>query len=354
MNSLLKRQIRKYLPDGLATDENIQRFLEAVDKSYTNYDEQFTMQQRAMNISSEELFQANNRLRKDTLEQQEVIEKLKHVIETLEFYNLPESKSTNIIDLDGSKLVDFIDNQTKEIVEMNKQREKLLGELAYQNQELSEYAHMVSHDLKTPLRSIDALTAWLSEDYADSFDDNGKESLHMIRRSVKKMDNLITGILEYSTVAKNRIDLYDVNLNYVITEVTSELQIPEHVEIKYDKLPVATGDKYRLKQLFQHLLSNAIASIDKPKGLIEVGFSDKEEFWQFYVKDNGKGIEKKYFNKIFETFQRLDNDLESSGIGLSIVKKIINTYGGEIWVDSDLGIGSTFYFTIKKEPNGRA
>ena len=137
MNSLLKRQIRKYLPDGLATDENIQRFLEAVDKSYTNYDEQFTMQQRAMNISSEELFQANKQLRKDTLEQQEVIEKLKHIIETLEVYNLSENKNNDIIDLDGSKLVDFIDNQAKEIVEMNKQQEKLLVELAHQNQELS-------------------------------------------------------------------------------------------------------------------------------------------------------------------------------------------------------------------------
>ncbi|NRB60288.1 MAG: GHKL domain-containing protein [Winogradskyella sp.] len=354
MNSLLKRQIRKYLPDGLATDENIQRFLEAVDKSYTNYDEQFTMQQRAMNISSEELFQANKQLRKDTLEQQEVIEKLKHIIETLEVYNLSENKNNDIIDLDGSKLVDFIDNQAKEIVEMNKQQEKLLVELAHQNQELSEYAHMVSHDLKTPLRSIDALTAWLSEDYKDSFDDNGKESISMIRNSVKKMENLITGILEYSTITRSRKDFYDVQLNLVLIEVHSELFVPDHIKINVMDMPIIKGDKYRLKQLFHHLLSNAINAIDKSEGHIEVGYTNKEEDWEFYVKDNGKGIEKRYFNKIFDTFQKLENHLESTGMGLPIVKKILTTYGGKIWVDSQPGNGSTFYFTIKKEPNGRA
>ena len=127
-----------------------------------------------MSISSDELFNANHQLRNEAIAQRDVINKLKHVIETLKFYKLPEHQDTDNIDLDGSKLIDFIDSQTKEIVEINKQREELLNELAHQNQELSDYAHMVSHDLKSPLRSIDSLTAWLKEDFKDHIDEPGR------------------------------------------------------------------------------------------------------------------------------------------------------------------------------------
>ena len=112
------------------------------------------------------------------------------------------------------------------------------------------------------------------------------------------------------------------------------------------------GDKYRLQQLFQNLITNAINYNDKEKGIIEIGFADQNDFWQFYVKDNGKGIAETYFNKIFKTFQKLENNPISTGIGLSIVKKIIDLYGGKIWLESSLGIGTTFYFTLKKEPHG--
>ena len=195
MPTLLKRQIRKYLSKDLAESKDLEQFLDAVGRSYLNFDEQFAMQQRAMTISSDELFEANQQLKNEALAQQEVIDKLGHVIETLKFYKLPEHTETDNRDLDGAKLVDFIDNQTKEIVEINKQRETLLDELAYQNQELSDYAHMVSHDLKSPLRSIDTLSAWLKEDYKDKLDENGKNSLNLIRNNVEKMDTLIKGIL---------------------------------------------------------------------------------------------------------------------------------------------------------------
>ncbi|MFP4844924.1 sensor histidine kinase [Winogradskyella sp. PE311] len=354
MNSLLRRQIRKYLTEDLRSDKNLAQFLDAVERSYSNFDEQFTMQQRAMTISSDELFEANKQLKNEAKAQKEVIDKLKHVIETLKFYNLPEQQNTDNIDLDGSKLVDFIDNQTKEIVEINKQRETLLGELAHQNQELSDYAHMVSHDLKSPLRSIDTLTAWLKDDYSDKIDDQGQQSLNLIRNSVEKMDTLINGILEYSTIGKNTVEVYDVDLNKLIDDILGIIYIPDTIEIKKQELPIIKGDKYRLQQLFQNIISNAVTYNDKERGLIEIGVSDKKDFFEFYIKDNGKGIEETYFQKIFETFQKLENNQESTGIGLSIVKKIVDLYGGEIWLTSELKIGTTFFFTLKKKYNGTA
>jgi light-regulated signal transduction histidine kinase (bacteriophytochrome) len=353
MNSLLKRQIRKYLSQDLASDKNLKQFLYAVNNSYINFDEQFSMQQRAMGISSEELFDANQQLRQESLAQQEVIDKLKRVIETLKFYELPEQQNTDNLDLDGLKLVDFIDNQTKEIIQINKQREKLLDELAYQNQELSDYAHMVSHDLKSPLRSIDSLTSWLKEDYEDKLDIAGKENLKLIRNNVEKMDLLINGILEYSTIGKTKVEFYIVDVDKVIEDVKDIINIPDHISIiKKQRLPNIKGNKYRLQQLFQNLITNAINYNDKTKGFIEIGFEDQHDFWQFYVKDNGKGIDEAYFEKIFKTFQKLENNPESTGIGLSIVNKIVDIFGGKIWLESNLGIGTTFYFTLKKEPHG--
>jgi signal transduction histidine kinase len=234
-----------------------------------------------------------------------------------------------------------------------KQQELLLNELAHQNQELSDYAHMVSHDLKSPLRSIDSLTAWLKEDYKEAFDVNGKKTLNHIRNNVEKMDTLIKGILDYSTIGKNKIEIYDVNSNNLIDDILDIIHVPSHIKITKKDLPIIKGDKYRLQQVFQNLIGNAITYNDKAIGIIEIGVESKGDFWEFYIKDNGKGIESIYFDKIFKTFQKLENNIESTGIGLSIVKKIVNLYGGEIWLTSTLNEGSTFYLTLKKDPNGK-
>jgi len=354
MNSLLKRQIRKHLSEELKNNENLTEFLASIGRSYDNFDEQSTMIQRAMSISSDELFHANRKLQEEAREQKELIDKLKDVINTLKFYNLKEDEKAEAVELKGSDLVEFIDDQTKAIIEMDKQKESLLKELAHQNQELSDYAHMVSHDLKSPLRSIDTLTAWLKEDYKDAFDANGEKTLDLIRTNVEKMDTLINGILEYSTIGKNQIEVYDVDLNNLIDNVLTIIEVPKHIKITKNHLPVIQGDKYRLQQLFQNLIGNAIAYNDKEKGTIEVGAVDKGDFWEFYIKDNGKGIEEVYFEKIFKTFEKLENNVESTGIGLSIVKKIVDLYGGKIWLTSKLNEGTTFYFTLKKQRNGTA
>lgn len=348
MNSLLRRQLRKYLPKDLQSNKDLEAFLDAVNRSYDTSDEQFGMLQRAASISSEELFDSNRQLRKESESQKEIIDKLKSVIDRLKIYDLDADKTLE--DFDSLKLVDFIDNQTKEIVEVNKLKDKLVTNLERQNQELNDYAQMVSHDLKSPLQSIDALTTWIREDYSEALGEGGKEIVNLIRENVEKMDTLIQGILEYSTIGKGESKLYNVNLNTLIEDLIVTIDNPEDIKISIpNKLPMIKGDQRRLDLLFYHLIHNAIKFNDKKEnGLVEINFTDKRNFWEFSVKDNGKGIENQFFEKIFIAFQKLENDYKSTGIGLSIVKKIVEAYQGEIWLESVPNKQTIFYFTIKK------
>ncbi len=343
MNSLLKRQLRKYVSKDLMNHPDLEQLLKVVDRSYNNHDEQFLMLQRAMKISSEELFDANQELKKDTENQKKIISKLNNLVSSLKGETVKEQGS----DKEKVKLIDLMGMQAQEIIDINQQREKLITELAHQNKELSEYAHMVSHDLKSPLRSIDALTSWLKEDYENVLDTDGKEKIELIRDNVEKMDALISGILDYSTVGKNKRTLHLVDLQEMVSELIKFLDIPTNTEvIIIDKLPVVKGDKHRLQQLFQNLIVNAVAYNDKEHALIQIGCNNQQEF---YVSDNGKGIEESYLDKIFKAFFKLENNQKSIGIGLSIVKKIVELYQGEIWVTSQLLKGTTFYFTLKEE-----
>lgn len=349
MNSLLKHQVKKYLSSKNVSNEDLMAFLDAVNKSYDNFDDQYLMQQRALAISTEELAEAYRVLQHESKIQSSLIDKLNKVIETLNFGEKAGAKKPKGVDsLDGAKLAEFIESQTQEIVEMNKQREKLMGELEQQNEELSNYAYLVSHDLKSPLRSIDALTTWLNEETGNS-KGNTSENLKLIRDNVEKMDNLITGILNYSTVNKNESHNALINLDSFVKEIIKTVKVPNHISVKIaNKLPEFEADKPRIKQLFESLIDNAIKYMDKDEGSIEIGVTEEALHWQFYVKDNGKGIEKAYFDKIFKPFQKLENNPNATGIGLSIAKKIVNAYGGKMWLESTVGVGTIFYFTLKK------
>ncbi|WP_298417697.1 ATP-binding protein [uncultured Kordia sp.] len=349
MNPLLKRQIRKYLPQEFQNNPELERFLDAVNRSYNTSNEQFAMLQRATTLSSEELFEANEKLKSESDSQKEVIQKLKTVIDTLNSYELNSNKNQENLDLDSLRLVDLIDSQTKEILKINQQRDKLVANLERQNQELNDYTHLVSHDLKSPLQSIDALTTWLQNDYNELLGENGAETIKLIRRNVEKMDRLVKGILRYSTIGSVEKEFYKVDTNAVVQKVINFNEISENITISIpQKLPFVTGDHFRLEELFRNLLRNAIKFNDKPTVKITIGYTDKNDFWEFYIQDNGKGIEEKYFEKVFVAFQKLENNYKSTGIGLSIVKKIIDLYEGEIWIQSTPKEGSTFYFTLKK------
>ncbi len=229
------------------------------------------------------------------------------------------------------------------------QKETLLKELEISNSGLQEYAHIVSHDLKSPLRSISSLATWLSEDYKDVLDEGGKQNLQMMQEKVASMDKLIHGILEYSTANSAELDNTNVDLNEVITEIEEVIYIPEHVVLRAPKnLPTIVADRTKMHQLFQNIISNAVVHIEKKKGIVEVIAQERNDFWHFTIKDNGVGIPKQYHEKIFKIFQSVGNNERSTGIGLSIVKKIVDRYEGEIWVESEIGEGTAFHFTIKK------
>jgi PAS domain S-box-containing protein len=230
------------------------------------------------------------------------------------------------------------------------QKESILKELESSNNQLHEYAHIVSHDLKSPLRSIDALVSWIKADNKGKFDKITLENFDLIDTTLQTMEKLISNVLEYSSVSSAvKQNEEDVDLNSTLSNLKNILLIPRNISIKVlNKLPIVKGDSTKFQQLFQNLLSNAIKFCDKEKGFIEINYVDNNTFHQFAIKDNGIGIEKKYHDKIFQIFHSLNKRGDSTGIGLSIVKKIIDLYEGDIWLESEPNVGTTFYFTIRK------
>lgn len=243
----------------------------------------------------------------------------------------------------------------EEIVRLNEELEQRIRErtveLENANRELKEFAYIVSHDLKAPLRGISKLASWISDDYSDSFDENGKEQISLLIGRVKRMDNLIDGILQYSRVGQVKGNKEVVELNELIGDVIDKITPPENINVVIvNDLPEIEIDRIRIEQVFQNLLDNAIKFMDKTTGEIRVGYTDDGLRFKFYVSDNGPGIDVKYYEKIFQIFQTLTprDERESTGIGLSLVKKIVESYNGKIWLESETGKGSTFFFTLPK------
>jgi len=345
MNPLLKRQIDKKLKGGL---NDLDLFLEAINESYVNFEDQIALLQRAMKISSDELFEANQKLRDEAESLKEVNKNLEFILNSM---NLDESNASK---LDSFNSSDYIKEQSIEIVKINKQREELLLSLEKQNKELNEYAHMVSHDLKAPLRSIDTLINWFIEDNQVMMNDANTKSLNLILSNVEKMDLLIKGILDYSAIEKQNDDDRIIDLNILVDEIVRTNSVQSHVDIKIkNELPKIFGNDFRFKQLFQNLIQNGIKYNNKENIEIEIGSTEDDNEFSFYIKDNGIGIQEKYQSKIFDIFSKLENNDSSSGIGLSIVKKIIDFYNGKIWLESQENKGTIFYFTIARE-NGTA
>ena len=230
------------------------------------------------------------------------------------------------------------------------EKEKLLSKLEQSNESLKEYAYVVSHDLKSPLRSIQALSSWLSNDYSDVLDGTGKQYLKLIEDKIESMESLISGILAYSTANTSELNNMELDMNELVSEVEDSIYIPENVKvIAPQRLPIVIADKTKMHQLFQNIISNAVVHIEKENGRVEVLFKEEPDHWEFCIRDNGVGIPKKYHKKIFEIFQSASDEKNSTGIGLSIVKKIVDRYNGKVWVESEEGVGTDFYFTLEKQ-----
>jgi PAS domain S-box-containing protein len=228
---------------------------------------------------------------------------------------------------------------------------KILQQLKKANEELSSFGYIVSHDLKAPLRGVKVLTDWIYKDYIDKIDEEGKQKMDLLVSRVDRMHNLIDGILQYSKIGRLEEEKNQVNLGELMPEIIDMVSPPENIEIIIEnELPTIECGRIRIAQVFQNLLSNAVKYMDKPQGLIKINCVEDNNFWKFSVKDNGPGIAEEYFEKIFQMYQTLTprDNYESTGVGLTVVKKIVKLYGGKIWVESQVGQGSTFIFTIPK------
>jgi PAS domain S-box-containing protein len=233
--------------------------------------------------------------------------------------------------------------------EAEKRQAQLLQDLESANQELNDFAYIVSHDLKAPLRAIGLLADWIATDYASRLGTDGQRQLNLLISRVRRMHMLIDGILEYSRVGRTREKESEVDLNSLVAEAIDLIAPPPHIVVSVEsQLPRVIGERTRLQQLFQNLVGNAVKFMDKPQGEIKIGCIEQDGNWQFYVADNGPGIEAKYFGKIFQLFQILipRDEVESTGVGLALVKKIVELYGGKVWVESEVGRGTTFFFTL--------
>ena len=230
-----------------------------------------------------------------------------------------------------------------------KKKAELIKEVESINRELEDFAYIVSHDLKAPLRGIKTLVDWIATDYTNKLDQEGKEQLDLISGRVGRMHNLIDGILQYSRIGRMKEERVKVDLDKHLPEIIDMIAPPENITITIEnKLPIIECEQTRIFQVFQNLISNALKYMDKPQGRIIIGCVEENGFWKFSIADNGPGIEEKYHQKIFQLFQTLSarDDFESTGVGLTLVKKIVELYGGKIWIGSKVGQGSTFFFTL--------
>ena len=230
---------------------------------------------------------------------------------------------------------------------------RLMNDLKAANEELINFSYVVSHDLKAPLRGIASLANWLIEDYGHKLDEEGNKHLHMLIGRARRMDALINGILEYSRVGRLRETEIDIDIAKLVQGILDFLDIPQNIAVAIETpLPHLIAEPMRIQQIFQNLIGNAVKYMDKPNGSIRIGSHPQGRDWHFYVCDNGPGIEERNFDKIFQLFQTLAprDRVESTGVGLAIVKKIVEMYGGRIWVESVRKEGSCFHFILPATP----
>ena len=230
--------------------------------------------------------------------------------------------------------------------------DKNFTELERKNSELDQFAYVVSHDLKAPLRGIDNVCQWVEEDMAHELSPEMKNYLGIMRGRVHRLEDLINGLLEYARIGRSKRIIEEVNVKTLVSEV-ADLIVPGNFTVRMKgHFPELSAEKIRLEQVFANLLSNAVKHHDKSAGLITITGEEDGDFYRFIIEDDGPGIEPEYHEKIFGIFQTLreKNSKESTGVGLAIVKKIIDDQKGMISVTSASGRGTAFQFTWPKVP----
>ncbi len=406
MHRLLKRQITRHLEVRHLEDETIKKFLLQVEDAYQNFERDYLQLERTLELSSRESFRELTNL-KNAINSAAMVVITDHkgnilfvndMFENISGWNKSELLGNNLRILNsGYHSPDFfrnlwdtissgktwkgeIKNKTRDgqnywinstIVPLNnelgiphqyisiqhditevKNAETAIRDYATdlekKNKELDQFAYVVSHDLKAPLRAINNLSEWIYEDLGSDVSPDVKSNLSLLRGRVKRMESLINGILDYSRAGRIKAKVELVNVAELLKDIIESLAIPAHYSINIpDNLPYLKTEKIALEQVFSNLISNAIKYNNSPEPRLEIEHKTIENQHQFCVKDNGPGIESEFFDKIFVIFQTLQSrdKVESTGVGLAIVKKIIDEKGGKVWVESEKGHGAGFYFT---------
>jgi len=236
--------------------------------------------------------------------------------------------------------------------ELNENLKKESEKLEDANKELEAFAYSVSHDLRVPLRAIDGFSRIIMEDYEDQLDDEGKRLLNIIRENTKKMGQLIDDILLLSRASRQEMKMSQLDMESLVMDIFEELKPSieyRDVQLEIKPLPHAMGDRTLIYQVFSNLISNSVKFTRiKEKAIIEIGAEKGKDENTYYVKDNGAGFNMKYVNKLFGLFQRLhgSDEFEGTGVGLSIVQRIVRRHGGRVWGEGEVNKGATIYFTL--------
>jgi light-regulated signal transduction histidine kinase (bacteriophytochrome) len=346
LNKLLIKQYQRNFGSEIQPEGKLADFLKVISDTYNHLEKDRKLLEQTMELNSAELTINNQKLRKETDDNKIALQKLKGSMSILMNDNkeiFDENREFKIIDIATILLQEI---ERRKIAE-EKQLEHLQN-LEKINKELDQFAYVVSHDLKAPLRAISSLSDWIEEDINEQLSEDAKHNFTLLRGRTQRMENLIQGILSYAKAGKQKGEVTSVNINKLLLEITDSLSIDSHIKLNIaENLPTITAEKIKIQQVFSNLLSNAIKYGKKKDSIINIGFQIKKNFIEFYVEDNGPGIEKEYHEKIFIIFQTLyaRDQFESTGIGLSIVKKIVTEQNGNIWVESIVGHGSKFIFT---------
>lgn len=254
-------------------------------------------------------------------------------------------------------MVALLTERVEKVRTLNKLNDELQREatkLEDANQELEAFAYSVSHDLRVPLRAIDGFSRIVIEDYENELDEEGVRLLNIIRENTKKMGQLIDDILLLSRAGRQEMNMSELDMKSLAENVYREFnQDTENRNIKYivGDLPRVVADRLLLTQVLTNLVGNAIKFTGKTENpVIEVGFKEDEDNYVYYVKDNGEGFNMKYYDKLFGLFQRLhsQDEFEGTGVGLSIVQRIISRHSGRVWGEGEVGVGATIYFSLPK------
>jgi light-regulated signal transduction histidine kinase (bacteriophytochrome) len=233
----------------------------------------------------------------------------------------------------------------------DEQLKRTMEELKRSNMELEQFAYVASHDLQEPLRMVSSFTQLLEKQYKDKLDEHALDYINYAVDGAKRMQLLINDLLSYSRVNSKGGKFEEVDLEKVLDETLSNLELTieeNQAFITRESLPKINANYRQMIQLFQNLIGNALKYRSKETPQIQISTQKEDNQWIFSVEDNGIGIDPKYADRIFMIFKRLhtNEEYEGTGIGLAITKRIIERHGGNIWVESETGKGSTFYFTI--------